>query len=350
MESFDELTRRIGELEEENKELRKWQESVNRLLNQMLDVVSHQGDVQKDLSSELQGLKEYSSINRYRLDSLPYELKDPDYELYFFNPSILSKSETIRKIKDEGKSIARLGDGEFAAIVGQKRWNFQDASDFLACKLKEVLKSDDDRLLIGLNPMFYMNLFDVQEDEADAVRAYMRPMVRKLHADLLDGNKIYGNALFHQIRNSEDVAELKKIWDRKYCVFVEGCQTRMGVGNDLFNNCAGIERILCPAENAIDRFDEIMNEVLKQPKDRLLLLALGPTATVLACELSKSGYQAVDIGHVDLIYEGFVRKAGDFNNVSIPYKYCKINEWERGHEIEDVDDPEYISQIVARID
>mgnify|MGYP000128627122 CR=1 FL=1 len=41
----------------------------------------------------------------------------------------------------------------------------------------------------------------------------------------------------------------------------------------------------------------------KLEKTALFLIALGPTATVLAYDLFKSGYQAIDAGHVDVEYE-----------------------------------------------
>ena len=42
-------------------------------------------------------------------------------------------------------------------------------------------------------------------------------------------------------------------------------------------------------------------------KKNLILISLGPTATVLAYDLSKLGYQAIDIGHTDLEYELLLR-------------------------------------------
>ncbi|MBR5407180.1 MAG: DUF1792 domain-containing protein [Lachnospiraceae bacterium] len=337
-------------LENENEELRKWQASVNKLLNQAIDMMSQFGDTQREFSDELNALKQYACINRYRIDSLPYEMQDPDYHTFFFKPHILSNLETRRLIIDEKKSLARLGDGEFAAIVGQKRWNFQGESQLLGKRLEEVLTSNEGGLMIGLHPLFYTNLFDIPEEEADGVRAYMRPMVRKLHAGLLDPDKQYGDALFHNIKSDDDVRELKHIWNDRDCVFVEGIHTCMGVGNDLFDNCRSIERILGPAENAIDRYDDIMNAALRQPKDKLILLALGPTATVLAYDLYKEGYQAIDIGHVDLIYEAYLRKLPNLYGVDIPYKYCSKDERVAGRLIEAPDDDDYKAQIVAVID
>ncbi len=345
----NELIEKISELERENHELKKWQLSINQLLSQMLDMVTDLSETKKDkneIDDELRNLWQYANINRFRIDSLPYELQDPDYKSFFFKPHILSKEDTIKQII-EGKSIARLGDGEFAAIVGQKRWNFQGESELLSRRLREVLACEDEDLLIGLHPTFYMNLFDAPEEQADGVRAYMHPMVRRLHAQLLDRNKQYANALLHNMDSDEDVKRIKEIWDNKDCVFIEGVHTGMGVENDLFDNCRSIERILGPAENAIEKYDGIMTEALKQPKGKLIMLALGPTATVLAHDLHKEGYHAVDLGHADLIYEAFLRKTSDINMVEIPYKYCRVDECINGRKIDSIEDPIYKSQIVS---
>ncbi len=177
----------------------------------------------------------------------------------------------------------------------------------------------------------------------------MTPEVRRLHASLLKRDVEYANALFHRIESEEDVERLRKIWHKKDCVFIEGTHTCMGVGNDLFDNCKSIERIIGTAENAVNVYDRIMDEARKQPKDKLFLLALGPTATALAYDLFLEGYQAIDIGHVDLVYEKYLRNQPDLFNLRIPYKYCNIDERVSGREIEDVTDSKYLSEIIAKV-
>ena len=103
--------------------------------------------------------------------------------------------------------------------------------------------------------------------------------------------------------------ELKTIWEGRDIVFIEGAMSRLGVGNDLFDNAGSIRRILCPPRNAFERYDRILNEALKVEKEVLFLIALGPTATVLAYDLHNAGYQAVDIGHIDVEYEWWRMKA-----------------------------------------
>ena len=339
---MDEMEKRLIQLESENASLLEWQNEINKLLPQLISVLEKNG-------KDIELLQNYSFINRLRVESLPYELLDKDFESDVFIPRFLTVKETRNKIINEKKSIARFGDGEFGIIFGKKRWNFQSESDFLASKLREVLTCDDEDLLIGLNPNFYRNLGNLSENDADGVRAYMRPSVRKKHAELLDKSKVYADALMHSIENDDDVAELKQLWDKRECVFVEGEYTRMGVGNDLFNNCLSIERILAPAENAVDKYDEIIKEVQKQPKEKLILLALGPTATALAYDLHKEGYQAVDIGHIDLIYERFLRSLPSIEDVDIPFKYCSKDELGNRRPIPDSDDTVYASQIVAKL-
>ncbi len=346
-----ELYDKIERLEKENSDLKAWQGSVNQLLNQIIEMVSNSGNKQSgmDVEKEIRALWLYAISNRNRINSLPYELEDPDYKSFFFKPHIMSKEETIRQVMDEHKSISRFGDGEFSAIARVKRWNFQDVSDRLADKLVEVLNSNDSNILIGLNPTFYMNLFDKEDDGADGIRAYMQPSVRKMHAELLKHDMVYADALFNKIDTKEDADILKKIWEDRDCVFIEGEYTRMGVGHDLFDNCRSIERILGPAENAVDVYDELLAEAIKQPKDKLFLVALGPTATALVYDLCKEGYQAIDIGHTDLMYERLVRNQYDLYTLNVPYKYCNYDERISGRKIEDVTDSNYLSEIVAKI-
>lgn len=107
-----------------------------------------------------------------------------------------------------------------------------------------------------------------------------------------------------------------------------------------------IQRIICPAENAFEKYDEIMKEALKVPKDKLILLALGPTATVLAYDLYKAGYRVIDIGHIDIEYEWFLRKATE--KIRIESKY--VTEVKDGRtNISGIKDEKYEKEIIAKV-
>ena len=82
-------------------------------------------------------------------------------------------------------------------------------------------------------------------------------------------------------------------------------------------------------------------------KKCLVLYALGPTATVLAYDLSHLGYQAIDFGHIDIQYELFLRNATDM--IQIPHKF--VNEYNSGRNenVGEVEDANYYNQIIFKI-
>jgi hypothetical protein len=47
-----------------------------------------------------------------------------------------------------------------------------------------------------------------------------------------------------------------------------------------------------------------MKMMLAEPVDNLLVISLGPTATVLAADLAREGRQALDLGHLGMFYAG----------------------------------------------
>lgn len=119
----------------------------------------------------------------------------------------------------------------------------------------------------------------------------------------------------------------------------------MGVGNDLFDNARSVKRVLCPATNAFDRYDEIVEAVKDVWNGELILLALGPTATVLAADLADMGMRAMDLGHVDIEYEWFLSGAKGHDQVSGKF----TNEAAAGHEVDICTDESYLRQIVRRV-
>lgn len=138
---------------------------------------------------------------------------------------------------------------------------------------------------------------------------------------------------------------LKKIWDGKDIIIVEGNKTRLGVGNDLFDNVLSVKRILAPAENAFSCYQSIIQEVVQIHNNELILIALGPTATVLAYEFTNLNMRALDLGHIDIEYEWFFQGCREHDAISGKY----TNEAEGGNEVDDCLDNDYLKEIVANI-
>ena len=95
-----------------------------------------------------------------------------------------------------------------------------------------------------------------------------------------------------------------------------------------------------------ETFWELFAQAKKTNKNRLILIALGHTATVLAYDLALEGYQALDIGHLDIEYEWFLRKID--KKIVIEGKY--VNEVPLGRTVpEYIPDEKYNSEIVRII-
>lgn len=285
--------------------------------------------------------------------NLIYEINDPrNKETDSWYPMIVPANETMEQIVNYGKSLARFGDGEFAAIEGRIRHRFQtEVDEGLKQRLLEVLQSEEENLLIGIADN-YGSLEKYTEQAKREIRCYLNPQVRKEHLSLLNSQRTYYDAYvtrpYVMYADSQTDApekrfkDLRRIWSGRNCVFVEGCYTRLGIGNDLFDNAGSIQRILGPAENAFSKYREILDACMEQKKDTLFLLALGPTATVLAYDLCKAGYQAVDVGHVDLEYEWFLR--GEGRRTPIEGKYN--NELGEEQQLLPLNNEVYLSQII----
>lgn len=288
------------------------------------------------------------------IENLKYEFFSPDFNTAnFFYPHIENSSITIDRIIKERKSIARFGDGEFGIMMNIARQKFQKKDANLSARLQEVIHCNHPDLLIGIANN-YGDLQQYTEQAARGIRMYMTDEVRSAHQSFLDPNRTYYDAYMSRpyvlYKDNQTTApkkrfeHLQQIWENRDIIFIEGELSRLGVGNDLFDNAKSIRRILAPATDSFDKYEEILAAALKHAsQDTLFLLALGPTATVLAHDLCLNGYQAVDIGHVDMEYEWFLQGTGTRGPVKTKYN----NEFADGHLVEPINDTEYNSQIIC---
>ena len=303
-------------------------------------------------------LKNEVIINIFDSNKLKnYEYCFKNLELYRSNQifkgfQIVSPESTLDEIIINNKSISRFGDGEFSLIFGISI-GFQNANKLLSEKLKNVLESNEDGLLIGLPNSLKIEFLD-KLIESSKIFWFNFIERNKFILTLLNKNKIYYSSFisrFYLLYKDKSgvpnyIKKLKNIWEKKDILIIEGEKTRLGIGNELFNNTNSIIRIICPAKNAFNLYNKILNETLKVEKKKLILLAIGPTSTVLAYDLYKAGYQVIDIGHVDIEYEWYLKNAT--TKIKIEGKY--VNEVYDGKtNIKEIKDEIYFSQIISKI-
>lgn len=265
-------------------------------------------------------------------------------------PIVKSSDEAVDMIINKKVSVCRYGDGEFDVMNGGEN-GFQSKNELLANRLREIINQEDEKIIVCI-PDVFGSLKKYRQESRSFWIEYLD--LYKQRSKWLVCIKDIKNTVYYDTQMTrpymmykdksnckEKFDKLKKIWDEKELLIIEGEGSRLGVGNDLFDNARTIERIICPSKNAFDKYEEILESAKCYDKNKLILIALGMTATVLAHDLSKCGYQAIDIGHIDIEYEWFLRGATE----KIKIENKSVNEVQGGHDISKEENLDYNNQI-----
>lgn len=225
-------------------------------------------------------------------------------------PTVLSYEETLKKIIFEKKSVSRFGDGELGILL-DRGIGFQKNNNILKKRLEEIIQSEDEKILVCLFNLKNDRLNKENLKEKSISNYFQEYFWSKNYSKLkkyfIKGKK-YGNAnmtrvgVFHKLK----LEEIKKIWKDKEVVFVYSKEGRFIIDERLFGNLRSYEEIFIPPINAFDEYEEILEECKTKEKEKLFLISAGPTATVLAYDLSLLGYQAIDIGHFPNCYQQYL--------------------------------------------
>lgn len=268
--------------------------------------------------------------------------------------TILDSMTSIQYIIDNGCSVSRFGDGEFDVIMGgSEGYTRPDAR--LAASLKHVLMSTDaPNHIVGI-PLPMKGISGLRPLSRDFWGFFVKNNIDRI-LPLLSKNRTYIDtqlsrfyiAYTDKSNCAKHVELLRRIWDGRDIVIVEGTQSRTGVGNDLYDNAKSLKRILGPAKDAFDVYDKMLNAITSNvSKNQLILMSYGPCATILAYDLAKLGFQAIDLGHLDIEYEWF--RTGATTATAVKGKFTNEAESEGGHIVDDCHDEEYLSQIICDI-
>lgn len=268
---------------------------------------------------------------------------------------VMSVEECIYEIISNRKSASRFGDGEFRLLFPEHYLEFQENSEELRMKLKEVLAGSLSNHIVCLPEQFcsFRN-FDIN------TKYWWKNFINhygKRIAPFLDIQRTYGNAFISRFyigfkdksesRIKRTVNTLKRIWDEKDILIIEGRYSRLGIGNDLFSNAKSIDRVICPEKHAFRVYQDIYEAARLYGEDKLILAALGPTATILCHDLAKAGFWAVDIGHIDIEYMWFLRKATE--KTPIPGRHLNETEQQESLDLPEEYAENYIKSILLQI-
>ncbi|WP_303973516.1 SP_1767 family glycosyltransferase [Streptococcus merionis] len=238
--------------------------------------------------------------------------------------NVINIQASLDYILENHCSVACFGDGEMDIISGHSI-PYQTYHPDLAQVLKEILATESSPDLL----VYHVDVFEHFERYASFSQDFWKvhlehneDLYRKTATASWYGSSFISRPYMDLADQSQAGVSFKKIrqlWQDKDILIVEGDTSRSGIGNDLFDNSSSVSRVFCPSKNAYSRYDLILEAVKKHANGKLVLLMLGPTAKVLARDLSQEGIQAIDIGHIDSEYEWF--KMGATTKVKLANKH-----------------------------
>lgn len=268
-----------------------------------------------------------------------------------FDISVMSIDETLDELMKTEKSLIRFGDGEFNIMNGYSI-AFQEYNEELARGMKEILlTANQEEMLLCMPEVFKAFKGEFPLDYNSEI-FWKKELDR--YADFFQEycqSKTYGSAFISRpyiyskdkTRAFDQFKKMKQLFEGKDLLIVEGATSRSGVGNDLFDKANSIKRIICPSHNAFSKIQEIKENILEHSEGRLILLMLGPSAKVLAYQLTQQGYRTLDLGHIDSEYEWMQMKA----ETRVQLKHKHTAEFNFDQDIEFIDDEGYNRQIVT---
>ncbi|MCL2439731.1 MAG: GT-D fold domain-containing glycosyltransferase [Alphaproteobacteria bacterium] len=228
-------------------------------------------------------------------------------------PKLLPFGEVVRRVREEGISITRFGDGELSLAMGGKRHGqFQTAQGDLGQRLVAILKRPYDRKLLVCIPAFYTDLNNTKNRrgslsfwESYWLRKYkqIKPYFTLPEYGCTDLSRL---DVFHAL----PLAEIISMWAGRDMVFVVPQNGRFEYDERLFGNIKSKAEVAVPPMNAYGEYNRILKDCLKHSKDKLFFIAAGATATVLAADLHDRGYQALDMGHFPNSFHQFLGERG----------------------------------------
>lgn len=225
----------------------------------------------------------------------------------FMGGHVLSPHETLRRVRSERLSLARFGDGELLlALSAEARISFQQGSQALQRDLQSLLSGDGWdglpllRCIPGITASYYRPYW-----------AKFWPLIRPL----LNLEGTYGDATVSREEMFRIDAEASRqawraVWADQDVCFISGRNSRFEPLPALFDGIASQRTIESLPSQAYADIPRLIEEVVATvPRHTLILIALGPAATVLAARLTQHGYWALDIGHIPNAYLTMARRA-----------------------------------------
>lgn len=204
-----------------------------------------------------------------------------------FWPMVLDEDKTLDLVLN-GRSLARFGDGEINLMFGRKCIT-QPPSVRLACRLKQVIDEPGD-CLIGIPHM-------------NGPKAFWKKFNNQETRDLFSQTDLYVSSFITRpdsapwIDRPDYWEKVRDLWRGRKVTLVRGSEKSLTQHS--IPEAGHVQEIICKCKDAFEKasYGRILAAI---GACDIVLLCLGPTATILAHDLTKRGQWAVDLGHIGM--------------------------------------------------
>lgn len=212
-------------------------------------------------------------------------------------PTVVNEFETLKKVL-EGYSIARFGDGEFNLARGGNCIS-QIALPALAEELKQVLRNDNPRCLVGVPTM------DPKGPKIDRWGKYAQK-----YKQFLDTGTVYYSSFITRpdsapwINTKNFFDDIESLWRDQRVALVGNGVRSIKPPFLVETGATEVVHVLNSYKDSYVQIDDLEQQVYDSGCQRAIL-CVGPTATCLAWRLSKKGVHAIDLGHIGLFWRRY---------------------------------------------
>lgn len=226
--------------------------------------------------------------------------------------NILSPHDTMRFLLENNICFCRFGDGEIAIMRGESI-PFQKYDKELACRLKEILKSHQKGLAVGIGYLYLNPTNNVNQFTQNFLNSLS--MQRRFLIENCDKDLCYIDTSVTQIYQNYDVYDFEthfKAWQTlfkdKDITLICGKSVLDNIKYNALEVCNSVEYIYSSNKDAYDDYAGIFKRAMEVESNRIICVILGPTAKPLVFDLCKNGRIAWDIGHFLKDYDSYMRK------------------------------------------
>jgi hypothetical protein len=191
----------------------------------------------------------------------------------------------------------------------------------MRARLLEILKSNNNANCVVGIPRIYLK--EDQERMTERKWSFWKNYTGKKILDLYEPNKFYGSAFITRpdtnsaIDCKEYYDELKLIWKDKEVLVMHGEGTGFLKRLSLLETAKTYKVIQGPIRDAFTAHKLLLHKLTElSTPDMVILLSLGPEATVLAYDLAQADRQAIDLGHLGMFYAHIHPKDKNWDGVN----------------------------------